>query len=176
MRSSTPLPHRLALCVLALVLGPACDSGAEGPLPSVGWFEAAVTGDVEARFSGDATVQRQTLAPGEPASLSVVMTARDVTTGRTRHSLGFLDPDGVVDGPGTYSLDLAERGLSLTYLDRSSGLPFGAVAGSVRITLFEEGRVEGTFQADLLDPFVEGGERRARVEGSFRARALAAPR
>ena len=84
------------------------------------------------------------------------------------------DYGGQIDGEGTYAIDASRLGgVSLVYFDEGGavGGTWTATGGSVRVTRYEDDRIEGEVTADLADAGIATGSatRTASLRATFEA-------
>ena len=156
----------LPLFLLLALAASACDSS--GPPPGQGEFEATLRGDLSADLTGGAliTLPRHV---GEDAGVSITMG----TQGFDPSSLRTLTLGGALSREGTYRIAPGDRtsgALQLSMLSfGEDGAFFAATSGRVEIRRFSADRIDGTFEAELVESFADDEPQRVRVEGSFRA-------
>ena len=153
--------RRLLVAALFAVALSACDSG---DARVEGSFEARLTGDVAREMSGRAVITTP-LVPDLEDAITITMAEGTVAF----RSLSIVDSEGAIGGPGTYRIDPDDAGsVAVVYLDVSDPDLGSLVSrgGAVVVSRYEEGRIAGTFTADL-EPI--GGGVTARAEGTFDA-------
>jgi len=163
---------RVVLPLLALPLLAACGDGEDPQAPEPGSFQAAVSGAVRSSFRGDALFGPSTGVADE-SFFAIVLLSRDST-----ELIGLVREGDSLPAAGTYRLELDSLGESASgwtaVYSRGSGTEietlFFASSGTVRITVSETGRMEGSFEfaADEFLPF-EDAPPRVSVAGSFAA-------
>ena len=157
---------RLPLALVAALTLVACDSQ-EPEEP--GSFHASIRGDIERDLEGGASFVTYDDGRGFRVTLSDGLPGEPRVPSR---SLDVFDFAGQVRGPGTYRLDGSDlEAVNARYADAgSTGAVWAASSGTLRVTLFEDDRIEGALESDLEWFDLDTAENlRATVRATFEA-------